>query len=329
MANITKDGNITTITKDKDKPFRILQLTDIHLGGSLVTRKHDTLALNAIRKVIENANADFIAVTGDMCYPFIIFSGTHNNIRAIKKVSELIESFNIPWAPVFGNHDTESFAKANKDQISDYFKSLPNCLFEPGPKEITGVGNYSVLLKNPDGTINKALMFIDSNAYLTNNFFSGFDIIHDDQVEWYKTTIKDLSKDGPIIESLAFYHIPPKEVHTAWTKWYMGNKENDVKYFCGFFNEKDNYSGYPKETPCNFFSEMVKLGSCKGMFFGHDHLNTASLEYQGIRLTYGMSIDYHAYVKIAKKHTQRGGTLIDIYDDGSFDVNLLPLDTLE
>lgn len=43
---------------------------------------------------------------------------------------------------------------------------------------------------NEDGTLNTMLMFIDSNAYLTWNFFSGFDIIHDDQIEWYKNTIK-------------------------------------------------------------------------------------------------------------------------------------------
>ena len=61
------------------------------------------------------------------------------------------------------------------------------------------------------------------------------------------------------------------------------------------------------------------------MFMGHDHLNTLSITYKGIRLTYGMSIDYNAYKDIDKRFTQRGGTLIDIYDDGSFDVKLLPL----
>ena len=58
---------------------------------------------------------------------------------------------------------------------------------------------------------------------------------------------------------------------------------------------------------------------------GHDHVNTLSLTYKGIRMTYGMSIDYLAYIGIKKKHTQRGGTIIEINGDGSFDVKMLPL----
>lgn len=49
------------------------------------------------------------------------------------------------------------------------------------------------------------------------------------------------------------------------------------------------------------------------------------MTYKGIRLTYGMSIDYNAYKDIDKRFTQRGGTLIDIYDDGTFEISLLPL----
>ena len=125
------------------------------------------------------------------------------------------------------------------------------------------------------------------------------------------------------VNNLAFFHIPPKEFKEGWEKCYRGSSE--ATYHCGFVQEKDNYFGYPKTKEGNFFGEMVKLGSCKGMFMGHDHLNTLSMTYKDIRLTYGMSIDYNAYKGIAKRNTQRGGTLIDIYDDGSFDVTLLPL----
>lgn len=38
------------IVKEKGKSFRILQLTDIHIGGSLGTRKKDKLALAAVEK---------------------------------------------------------------------------------------------------------------------------------------------------------------------------------------------------------------------------------------------------------------------------------------
>ena len=98
-----------------------------------------------------------------------------------------------------------------------------------------------------------------------------------------------------------------------------------MKWYLGEVGETNDYFGVPKFKG-NFFEEMVKFGSCKGMFMGHDHLNTVSLEYKGIRLTYGMSVDYLAYRKIMKWSSQRGGTIISIKDDGSFDVDLMPLD---
>ena len=192
---------------------------------------------------------------------------------------------------------------------------------------MTGLGNYCIKLNNADGTLNTALMFIDSNSYLGKSFFSGFDVIHDDQIDWYKRTVTALGDGEKPAPSLAFFHIPPKEFKDGWEKCYRGNDE--VTYHLGFVEEKDNYFGYPKTKEGKFFGEMAKLGSCKGMFMGHDHLNTLSITYQGIRLTYGMSIDYLAYKGIKKKHTQRGGTIIEIADDGSFDVSLLPLDDIK
>lgn len=332
-AVFEKINGHTVITKDADRPFRILQLTDIHIGGGCLSRKKDKLALDAVRKVVGASDADFVVVTGDIAYPVPPFSGTRNNLKASKMFGALMEELGKPWTLVFGNHDSESYAKYTKDEIADYYMSLPGCRFEKGDDGLTGCGNYCIELRNADGKLNTLLMFIDSNAYLTNSFFSGFDTIHDDQTEWYKNTVKAYENTaGEMPRSLAFYHIPPKEFKEAWDKCYRGS--DDVKYHCGFILEKDNYFGYPKTVEGKFFGEMVKLGSCKGMFVGHDHMNTLSLTYKGIRLTYGMSIDYLAYSKLlgaiptAKRHTQRGGTLIDIADDGMVDVRLLPLDDI-
>lgn len=325
-VTFSKTNNSTVIRKEDCKPFRILQLTDVHIGAGIFCRRRDKMALAAVEKIVKAANADFIVVTGDIAYPLPIFSGTNNNMRASRKFAELMTKLAVPWTFVFGNHDAESFSKATKDELAAYYMSQPNCYFEKGER-MTGCGNYCIRLENADGSLNNLLMFIDSNAYLTNSFFSGFDVIHDDQIEWYKRTVEKHSAAG-VAPSLAFFHIPPKEFKDAWEKCYRGNTD-EVTYHLGFVQEKDNYFGYPKTVEGKFFSEMVKLGSCKGMFMGHDHLNTLSLTYKGIRLTYGMSIDYLAYYKIYKKHTQRGGTIIDINDDASFKISLLPLADIE
>ena len=323
---------LTSLTMQEGKPFRILQLTDIHLGGSIWTRKKDNITLAAVKTIIDEAKPDFIAITGDVAYPIFfwpapLFGCSINNKKTSKKLTDLIESYNIPWAMVFGNHDCEPWSLYNKDKMADFYESLPNCVFQKGEYKGTDRGNYCIKLLNADGSLNNLLMFLDSNAYLTKYFTSGFDTIHDDQIEWYKETVIKNSPEGTVAPSLAFFHIPPKEFRDAFEKFYRGDK--DVIYHCGFVQEKDNYFGYPKTIEGNFFNEMVKFGSLKGFFCGHDHLNTISLTYKGIQMTYGMSLDYLAYLKIKKWHQQRGGTIITINPDSSFNVELLPLEDIQ
>ena len=324
---ILKKNNVTTIIKDEGRPFKILQLTDIHLGAGWVSSKKDKLALQAVKKLIDASNPDFIVITGDMFYPIWPLTGSSNNLRGAKMLGNVLKEAGKPWCFVFGNHDTEMTSRANKDGIADYYMQYENCLFEKGEEGLTGCGNYCIRLETSDGNPCQLLMMIDSNQYTKKSFFSGFDVIHEDQIEWYKKTVKEQSGQGELLPSLAFYHIPPKEFKEGWEKCFRGDK--DVIYHHGFVLEKDNYFGYPKETEGKFFSEMVEFGSCKGMFMGHDHLNTLSITYQGIRLTYGMSIDYLAYVPTAHWKTQRGGTVIEINDDGSFEVTPLPLVDIE
>ncbi|MDY6017707.1 MAG: hypothetical protein SPI97_08845, partial [Oscillospiraceae bacterium] len=61
------------------------------------------------------------------------------------------------------------------------------------------------------------------------------------------------------------------------------------------------------------FEKMVELGSTKGCFVGHDHMNNYSVMKDGIRLTYGLSADHNIYLT-----PLRGGVLINIKNDGSF-----------
>lgn len=49
-------------------------------------------------------------------------------------------------------------------------------------------------------------------------------------------------------------------------------------------------------------------------------MNNILLTYKGIRLTYGLSIDYLAYPGIDKLTEQRGGTLITINNDSTFNI---------
>ena len=83
------------------------------------------------------------------------------------------------------------------------------------------------------------------------------------------------------------------------------------------------------DYPSSLFERMKELQSTKAVFCGHDHYNNMSLEYQGIRLTYGMSIDFLAMPGIANDENQRGGTLITVRKDGSFVIEQLPYKNIQ
>ena len=82
------------------------------------------------------------------------------------------------------------------------------------------------------------------------------------------------------------------------------------------------------DYPSKFFDVALELGSTTGMFCGHDHYNNMSLEYKGIRLTYGMSIDYLAMPGIENDLEQRGAELITIHRDSSWDLVQIPLESI-
>lgn len=304
-----------------DSPIRILQLTDIHIGGGLMSIKNDRLAIGAVTTLVKSARPDLIVVTGDIAYPVPFQSGTINNMRAAEIFAGLMEKMGIPWVITFGNHDTEIYSMYSRGDILDYYASLPGCLLVKGPQDVFGYGNQIITLHNADESINTALVLIDSNSYVEGKVgINKYDIIHDDQVEWYRESIIELSEsEDELVQSMMFFHIPTEEYKTAWELYQNGSDE--VKYYFGDIREKITCS----EVDSNIFETIVELGSTKAVFCGHDHVNDISFEYKGVRLTYGKSIDYLAYAwsGIIKKTEQRGATLIEIASDKSFEISTI------
>ena len=64
LQQINEDTFTFAIRKDED--FRILQLTDLHLGFGWLSRSKDTLAMDAVRQLIERSKPDMLVLTGVM-----------------------------------------------------------------------------------------------------------------------------------------------------------------------------------------------------------------------------------------------------------------------
>lgn len=335
-SKITYDEQtgIYTITKTTDD-FKILHLTDIHIGGSLYSYTKDLKALNACFAEIEHTHPDLVVVTGDMCFPMGIMSLSLNNSAPVQQFAAFMRNTGIPWAFTYGNHDTETMSTLDKTELNEVYKALSyktsgNLLYPYIQPDITGRNNQLIELRNADGSLNTGLFMIDSNAY-TGEGLNEYDYIHDDQVNWYADEVARMNADaGHTVNSMLFFHIPLQEYRTA-TELYNAGSDEVIHYFGdnpGDHGGITNYLVCCSDYPSKLFDTALALGSTTGMFCGHDHYNNASLEYRGIRLTYGMSIDYLAMPGISRETKQRGAELITIHEDSSWDLEQIPLDSI-
>ena len=323
---------IYTVTKSDDEDFKVLQITDIHLGGGVLSYDKDLKALKAVYALLEATKPDLVIVTGDMCFPVGFSSFSFNNTAPVQQFAAFMRNTGIPWAFTYGNHDTESYAATNQSSLNELYMSLSwktsrNLMYPYIQPDIMGGNNQVIEVRNADGSLNQALFLIDSNAY-TGDGLNKYDYIHDDQVEWYREQVVRMSEEaGRTVKSLVFFHIPLQEYRTAYQLYEKGSDE--VKWYFGSNDETMLDKVCCSEFPSSMFDVAKELGSTTGFFCGHDHYNNMSLEYQGIRLTYGMSIDYLAMPGIARDTKQRGATLITIHNDGTSDIEQVPLSAVE
>ena len=94
------DDETFTLRIPKDEDFRILQLTDLHLGFGPLSRRMDRLALEAVRTIIERSKPHLIVLTGDSIFPFLPRAGTLNNRKQAQKLMEFLDGFEIPYTLV-------------------------------------------------------------------------------------------------------------------------------------------------------------------------------------------------------------------------------------
>ncbi len=313
-----------------DKELKIVQLTDVHLGGGWMSTKKDSMSLNAVAAMLSKEKPDLVIATGDIAYPVPFQAGTFNNKSGAKLFAELMETLGIYWVVSFGNHDTEAYSYYTREEITDFYTSgsYPHCLLQAGPEDVDGCGNQIFRIVNSQGIITRGLFIMDSHSYIDGDIFGimwKYDNIHENQVSWYKDTVKAMNDEnaakgvtGKTVPTSIFMHIPLTEYKDAWNE-YLDNGRKDtenVKFRYGTTGEKGNgiYCGIHED---DLFETMLELGSTDSVFCGHDHLNNFSVNYKGIDLTYGMSVDYLAYPGIYKKGSQRGCTVLTIGTDGS------------
>ena len=302
------------IDKDPEKDFVILNITDVQLSFPNAYSDEGQYSEKIIDKLVTEQKPDLITLTGDNAWC----------ITAYLRIIKVIDSYDIPWAPIMGNHDGGGC-------IDEFFTAYwlskaENCLFKFGPKSM-GYGNYIINIYENDEIIHTLFMMdthsdaSDTDAGKINyaeDGSSGYDHLWANQLEWYEWAINGISDiAGHNVESTVFMHIPCYEFRLAQaentevkvidetTTYYIAKNDGD-------FGENHEGICAPKGNN-GFFALVKKLDSTKNIIVGHDHVNSLSTVYDDVRLTYALKCGSGCYWE----DTMSGGTIITINSNGN------------
>ena len=286
----------------------ILQISDPQIIDSTQARPGESVSsyyapekmedrlFKFLRETIEATKPDLILITGDLVYGKFDDKGT-----SLLALIAAMESYKIPWAPVFGNHDNES--KMGVDWQCEQLEKAEYCLFKQ--RELSGNGNYTVGIAQ-GGKLTRVFFMMDTNACgeasaaslangHTYNSYVGF---RDDQVNWFMevgTRINELSPDTKV--SFAF-HIQMLQFKNALGKYGFTNtntKENPIS-IDWHPDKEDGDFGYiganlkgPWDTNNLVFNKMLSIGM-DSVYVGHEHNINASVVYQGVRYQFSQKI---------------------------------------
>lgn len=287
------------LTKKKGEDFVILNLADVHFSDYDYRAFYAFEGTLTIKRLVAEVKPDLITVSGD------IVCGKSDKY-SIARFTDLMESFGIPWAPIFGNHDNE--ANCDINYLAETMMKSPHCVMQKGDPSM-GVGNYivNIVEDNGDGTVTPCESLI--------MYYCRF---HDVEKlkAWYTWACDGIKAIGDEkVETVLFSHIPIAEYQYAY----------DEAWDEAVGKWKDGYKAYGElhETVCadydsdgkpvlDGFFDTIKDNGTKYFFCSHDHMNNFSIEYEGVRLTYMMKLGYGSGFQPGFN----GGTVIRIGDDG-------------
>lgn len=301
--------------------INVLQLTDMQVIDASQRRTPDRLSEREIniwaedtkdknlydhlRYLIGKTNPDLILITGDIIYGEFDDSG-----RSFVEFVEFMETFEILWAPVFGNHDNES--KMGTQWQCEQFENAKHCFFKKG--SVFGNGNYTIGIYQ-NGKLIRTIFMTDSNGCGMHKITAGF---RDDQLAWIRDESEKIHAENPDVPSFICCHIPTKDYLDAYiaagymTGYDKSWREDYVKFEINSDNSAEvKEFGRKNEGLVNCpdpILPLLKECGFDGYFVGHWHQINTSMMYEGIRLTFGLKTGYYDY----HDDDAVGGTLIKL-----------------
>lgn len=307
------------LQKQTDRDFTILNLTDVQAGDEDwdPASKNYPIIAGTIKELYKRVKPDLVTLSGDQAWAL----ASH----AYEALADLLDSYKVPWALVWGNHDQDHGLDVLDKTIASYAKH-EYCLYENGPAEL-GRGNYVITICEGEHPV-EALILMDTHdkmAYTdaNGNTTAVWARLYPAQIEWYRQQIETLNAMG-CKESLILTHIPFYAVKAAWSaafkdglnpvevtpKQSYGNFCWNAGYEDSFGVKYDGICCHPEDD--GFFEVIKALGSTKNCLMGHDHTSNFSISYHGVRFTYGLKTGIGCYWN----PELNGGTVIKVSSNG-------------
>lgn len=298
----TKDLKVDNINN-----FVICSMSDIHL--SVISNLYDET--NYLERCIRSYNGNYdasfspnlITLDGD------IFMDCNKTI--VDKFLSWLDSLNIPFSFVYGNHDLQG--SYSYYWFNARLLECKNIYFvNPKNDDVYGNSNYVTNIKVGD-EIKWQLYYFDSNNYKG----LAYDIVHEDQINWYRE-MEEKTKEiaGRYVPAISYMHIPLEEFDEV--RKIVKNDKNDTRIGAGsywYFGEgvacgyKDN----------NLFETFQEFGAVKAIVSAHDHIDNTDISYNkdgngAVRLIYNTKTGRGIY------HDRRimGCNFFTLKEDGTF-----------
>ena len=328
------------VEKDPDEDFNILVLSDPQVLAewwvNWETSPEVRLLTDTITYLIITTDPDLILITGD-------FTACGEEYAFIE-LGKYIDSLDIPWATVWGNHDHtyETYPEFSTplDEMARLFEEeFENCLFKANDGEM-GNGNFTIGIKE-DGRFVEAIFMMDTHTKQTyedeNGEFIAEASLNDAQKAWYQEKVELMKRIG-CNESILIGHQPLSGHNQAMraaigdldSYYYLLTPDSALEGVGWKDEYRDSSFGilalgcaadsFGHIHPEDGMHELMKeLDHTKYVLAGHCHENNTSILYDGIRYTHGLKTGGCAVSRWNYDFNMNGGTVITIGSSGVSD----------
>lgn len=292
----------------------------------------DRRTIEFMDKVLDVEKPDFALINGD-----VIAAGPATNEQVYQAINNVVlpmEERGIAWAVTFGNHDEDPAEEVEavtvrKPEMTRFVRQYRHNHNAPATGEGYGVSN--TLIPVLDGkTPAFALWLLDSGAYLGEEVagqalegMPAYDYLRPAQIRWYEENSARLEAEaGTKVPGLMFFHIPTYEHRDMW----FGGPDNNALADHGKAKERHQIVGEKNEDVykgafnSGIYAAVANRGDVKGIYCGHDHINTYKGNYFGVELGYAPGTGFGPYGLrdgTPAMHTLRGARVFDLNLDAS------------